>query len=125
MIAIEQHIAEKVRAYTATYGTDKRGSTRVKDLVDVVLLARHTSPCAERLEQALQSTFERHSKQALPDTLPPPPEAWTAPYARLARDVGIPSDLVGAHAEARALIDPVLQGQAAGTWDVVGASWRA
>jgi predicted nucleotidyltransferase component of viral defense system len=44
VIAIEQHIAEKVRAYTATYGTDERGSTRVKDLVDLVLIARHTSP---------------------------------------------------------------------------------
>ena len=125
VIAIEQHIAEKVHAYTATYGTDKRGSTRVKDLVDLVLIARHTSPRAERLQQALRSTFERYGKQLLPETLPPPPDAWTAPYAQQARDVGLPADLASAHSEARALIDPVLQGQAAGAWDVLGALWRA
>ncbi len=125
VIAIEQHIAEKVRAYTAAYGSGERGSTRVKDLVDLVLIARHTSPRAERLQQALDSTFERRAKQLPPDTLPPPPEEWTTPYAQQARDVGLPSDLVSAHAEARALIDPVLQGQAAGIWDIVSASWRA
>jgi hypothetical protein len=89
VIAIEQHIAEKVHAYTATYGTDARGSTRVKDLVDLVLITRHTSPRAERLQLALRSTFERYGKQLLPATLPLPPEAWTAPYARQARDVGV------------------------------------
>ncbi len=123
VIAIE-HIAEKVHAYTATYGTDERGSTRVKDLVDLVLIARHASPRAERLQQALRSTFERYGKQLLPDTLPPPPEGWTAPYAQQARDVGLPTNLTTALAEARTLIDPILQGHAAGAWDVVGASWQ-
>ncbi|HKG39311.1 MAG TPA: nucleotidyl transferase AbiEii/AbiGii toxin family protein [Conexibacter sp.] len=125
VIAIEQHIAEKVHAYTATHGTDGRGSTRVKDLVDLVLIARHASPRAERLQQALRSTFERYGRQPLPDTLPPPPDGWIAPYAQLARDVGLPVDLVSAHAEAGALVDPILQDRAVGAWEVLGASWRS
>jgi predicted nucleotidyltransferase component of viral defense system len=34
VIALEQHIAEKVNAYTATYGSQEQHSTRIKDLID-------------------------------------------------------------------------------------------
>ena len=39
MIALEQHIAEKVHAYTATYGPQEQQSTRIKDLIDILLIA--------------------------------------------------------------------------------------
>ncbi len=125
VIAIEQHIAEKVHAYASTYGREGRPSTRVKDLVDLVLIARHASPHAERLRQALSATFERSGRTALPDELPPPPREWTIPYAQLARDVGLPSDVAHAHAEAGAFLDPLLDGRAVGVWDVGRASWQA
>jgi hypothetical protein len=69
VIAIEQHIAEKLHAYTATYGPDERPSTRVKDLIDLVLIARHAKPHAGRLHEALRSTFERRGQQPLPEAL--------------------------------------------------------
>jgi predicted nucleotidyltransferase component of viral defense system len=125
VIAIEQHVAEKVHAYVSRYGDEQRRSTRVKDLVDLVLIARHSSPGAERLGQALGTTFERSRKTAMPDKLPPPPRDWTVPYAQLAAEVGLPSDLAAAHAEAGALLDPVLRGEACGVWNANAASWQA
>jgi predicted nucleotidyltransferase component of viral defense system len=109
VIAIEQHIAEKLHAYTAAYGTDGRQSTRVKDLIDLVLIARRTSPHPNRLKEALKSTFERRGSQPLPAEMPAPPEAWATPYAQQAGEVGLPLELAAAHAEAAALLDPVLQ----------------
>jgi len=108
VIAIEQHVAEKLHAYTARYGSDARRSTRAKDLIDLVLIARHATPRVDRLRAAVVSTFERRSRQALPRKLPAPPESWAVSYARLARDVDLPTSLASAHAEAAALLDPVL-----------------
>ena len=39
-LGVEQHLAEKLHAYTRTYAGG-RPSTRVKDLVDVVVIAQH------------------------------------------------------------------------------------
>lgn len=39
MIALEQHIAQKVHAYIATYGPQEQQSTRIKDLIDILLIA--------------------------------------------------------------------------------------
>jgi hypothetical protein len=125
VIAIEQHIAEKVHAYTSTYGSEGRQSTRVKDLVDLVLIARHSAPHTERLRHALSTTFERSRRTALPEGLPPPPREWRVPYAQMAREVGLPSDATHAHAEAGAFLDPLLDGRAVGVWDAGRASWQA
>lgn len=49
VISLEQHVAEKLHAYTGTFGQDERESTRVKDLVDLraawspVAPARHSA----------------------------------------------------------------------------------
>lgn len=123
VIALEQHIAEKVHAYTATYGDDGRRSTRVKDLVDLVVIARHASPQAKKLRLALTSTFEQRARQPLPTRLPPPPTDWTTPYARQARELDLPSDLDIAHAEAAGLLEPILTGDSEGAWDATTRRW--
>ncbi|MBI2403732.1 MAG: hypothetical protein HYV20_13555 [Gemmatimonadetes bacterium] len=43
MIPLARHVAEKVHAYARTYG-EGRASTRVKDLVDLVLRTRPHPP---------------------------------------------------------------------------------
>jgi predicted nucleotidyltransferase component of viral defense system len=40
VVSLEQHVAEKLHAYTGAFGRDQRESTRVKDLVDLVLIGR-------------------------------------------------------------------------------------
>jgi hypothetical protein len=52
VLPLPQHIAEKVHAYSRQYGPDGRPSTRVKDLIDLVLIQANTSLIAlERFER--------------------------------------------------------------------------
>jgi predicted nucleotidyltransferase component of viral defense system len=123
VVALEQHIAEKVHAYTATYGVAGSHSTRPKDLVDLVLIKDLASPAARTLQAALRTTFEVRARQPLPGALPKPPGSWAGPYARLAAEVGLSRELADGHAEAVAFLDPVLAGDASGRWAPRQASW--
>jgi len=80
LIPREQHFAEKLHAYTRT---DLKHNTRVKDLVDMVLLIK-SGMNTKRLRTAIQKTFERRSSHSLPKTLKAPPEIWERPYKELA-----------------------------------------
>ena len=51
VLPLEQHIAEKVHAYTRTYSRG-RGSSRAKDLVDIVLVEQSMVLDASRLRMA-------------------------------------------------------------------------
>jgi hypothetical protein len=126
-IALEQHVAEKVHAYTRSY--ESGGSTRVKDLVDLVLTEQFDTPRAGRLMKALKSTFETRGAHAVPAVLPPPPSDWLVAYRYLAADVGLPADgnnvLNDAHARAASFLQPVLDGTAPGdaVWDPGTRQW--
>jgi hypothetical protein len=71
---------------------------------------------AVALRNALETTFSERRQQPLPATLPPPPEAWREPYARLASEVAVEADLETAHALAAEFIDPILAEGTSGTW---------
>jgi hypothetical protein len=122
VLPLEQHIAEKVHAYTKTY-THGRRSSRAKDLVDLVLVKQFMALDAARLRNALVGVFEGRRQHGLPDRLPPPPTEWDVPYRKLAKEVGLDPDLRAGYAQAAALLDPVLAGRAAGHWDPERGSW--
>jgi predicted nucleotidyltransferase component of viral defense system len=124
VVRLEQHVAEKLHAYTGTYGPEGRESTRVKDLVDLVLIGELAELDATRLDDALATTFKHRAGQPLPDIVPPPPRSWARPYAELAREVGIAADIDAAHAAAAELLDPVLRSDAEGRWDPDARDWR-
>jgi hypothetical protein len=123
VIALEQHIAEKIHAYTATYGPQGQHSTRIKDLIDILLIADLASPHADRLHASLSTTFSTRKRQPLPIALPPPPASWARPYTSAAAEVGLPADLATAHTEAAAFLDPILAGTTAGHWDPAQSRW--
>ena len=122
VLPLEQHIAEKVHAYTKTYGQGRR-SSRAKDLVDLVLVKQFMVLDAARLRSALVGVFEGRRQHGLPDRFPPPPPEWAVPYRKLAKEVGLDPDLRQGYAQAAALLDPVLAGRATGHWDPQQASW--
>lgn len=124
IVPLERQVAEKLHAYTGTYGTGEHGSTRVKDLVDLVLISDLAALDADCLRAALELTFARRARQPLPDALPPPPTAWARPYAELAQAVGIALDLREGHATAASLVDPVLASTRVGRWDPRSRRWR-
>lgn len=123
-LPIEQHVAEKLHAYTRTYA-DGRQSTRVKDLVDLVLILRSMPPSAQALMDAIGSTFVDRDIQPRPDHLPTPPSGWAAQYARLAGQVGIDTDLNAGWESASAFLNPVLGGDvdAKAVWSPDDRRW--
>lgn len=123
-MALEQHVAEKVHAYTGRYGAAGHESSRAKDLIDVVLISDLAEPEVSRLQSALESTFHRRDQQPLPFNLPSPPGSWSVAYATLAREVGLPTDLAMGHREAASFLDPVLIGVAQGSWDPSSKRWK-
>lgn len=123
-VPLAQHVAEKVHAYTRRYGEQQLPSTRPKDLVDILLISSAESMDATNLREALQRTFEQRARQPLPDALPVPPDVWRRPFALLAAEVGIDSELDAAFRQAAAFLDPVLANQATGCWNPSTRSWQ-
>lgn len=124
VVALEQHVAEKLHAYTGIYGPDGQESTRVKDLIDLVLIGDLAELDAKRLSCALESTFEQRASQPLPNAMPPPPRSWARPYAELAREVDIAPDLEAGHAGAADLLDPILAADVVGRWNPRARRWH-
>lgn len=123
VLPLEQHVAEKVHAYTRTYSSG-RVSSRVKDLVDIVLVKQLMVLDAARLRAALAGVFEGRRQHALPDRLPTPPRDWAVPYRKLANQVGISPELATGYLEASTLLNAILAGTAKGRWNPKGARWR-
>jgi hypothetical protein len=91
---VEQQFAEKIHAYTFPWR--ERENTRVKDLVDLVLLSTSGLLHPERVRAALHATFETRGTHTLPRDLPEPPAAWVAPYAALAQEFELPAPTLAA-----------------------------
>jgi Nucleotidyl transferase AbiEii toxin, Type IV TA system len=114
-IPIAQHLAEKVHAYTREYVSGH--SSRVKDLVDLVLIALHRELDAEQLRDALGATFTARDTHGVPVVFPVPPAEWKGSYRRMAEEVAITTDIGEAHRIAAALLEPVLSGEThSGVW---------
>lgn len=107
---LEQHLAEKLHAYTRIYGAD-RPSSRPKDLVDMVIITELTTFEAGRLRDAIELVFANRATHETPFAIPEPPHEWARPYAALARDLELNTDPSRGHAQVARLLDPLLGGQ--------------
>jgi len=83
-ISKEQQFAEKLHAYTLPRG--EATNTRVKDLVDMMLLIRMDSMNKGVLRQAIQATFKLRGTHAVPTTMPEPPDSWKSPFEVLMKE---------------------------------------
>jgi hypothetical protein len=120
LVPLERQIAEKVHAYTRKYDGV---STRVRDLVDFVLIRTLERVDAQRLRQAITQTFAQRKTHTMPHGLPPPPADWEVAFRREADAVGVTTALDEAHRLSAAWLDPVLQGNARGTWIPKRGAW--
>jgi hypothetical protein len=122
-IPLELQVAEKLHAYTQTY-EGGRTSTRVKDLVDLALIAKLSSLDAATLRREIDSNFGHRATHPPPKALPSPPPAWVLPFRRLAEEVGISTELTAGHRDAAAMLDPILKGEiTGGEWSPDDRSW--
>jgi len=123
-IPIVQHVAEKLHAYTRRYGRRGVTSTRVKDLVDLVLIAESIAIPADQLALAIRAVFMARATHSVPASLPRPPADWRTAYKKMADQVGIASDLDAAFSVAASLLNHVLEEQmAGGMWNPTSRTW--
>jgi hypothetical protein len=106
MIPREQQFAEKLHAYTLPrHGA---ANSRVRDLVDMVLLIQSATLDHNKVTEAIRVTFERRKTHSLPNTLPVPPAEWQNAYRALARECDLSGQLEDAFAVLRMFMEPIL-----------------
>jgi hypothetical protein len=105
MIPREQQVAEKIHAYTVPRPTP---NSRVKDLVDLALLIGSGGLDEARLLDALRLTFERRKTHELGSVLAPPSADWQIPFAVVASECGMSTDMALVFAQVRDYLEAVI-----------------
>jgi len=93
-VSPEEQFAEKLHAYTLPRVS--RENTRVKDLVDLILLIEQTKLDATHLPKSIRETFQRRKTHEIPDNLAAPPASWSKPFAAMAAECGLEPE-IGKH----------------------------
>jgi hypothetical protein len=121
---VMQQIAEKLHAYTRPRSSGE--PSRVKDLVDLFLLAKLGNITGEGLNRAVQSTFEHANTHPIPGSIPPPPQDWDLTYKKLISEVGAKDiSLWQTYSKLQQFLDPVLGGNFMNLdWDNDDWSWK-
>lgn len=123
-IPLERHIAEKLHAYTRQYANDQP-SSRVKDLIDIVLMSELAPFEFGRLREVIVRLFDTRATHELPASVPTPPRDWARPYRALAEEVGLDPDPAVGHRLVAAFLDPVVASEPdLARWDAEALRWR-
>lgn len=124
-VPLEQHLAEKFHAYTRSYG-DGHGSSRPKDLIDMVLISELAAFDATRLRETIVRIFAERVTHPVPTELPSPPTDWARRYRTLANEVHIEPEPSVGHAQVSQLLNPVVGDESfIGLWAPTTQSWEA
>lgn len=84
IVDVQRHAAEKLHAMQRDYGS--RDNTRVRDLVDLVILDESQLLNPPRLSVAVRTVWRERERTDPPATLPPLPESWHDRYEQLATE---------------------------------------
>ncbi|WFE33227.1 nucleotidyl transferase AbiEii/AbiGii toxin family protein [Micromonospora sp. WMMD975] len=84
---LRQQYAEKLHALTRLYETGE--STRVRDLIDLVLLVEDGVSADAELVGRVHHVFSIRRSHAVPEDLPDPPPSWAVRYEVLAAEIGL------------------------------------
>jgi hypothetical protein len=84
IISREQQFAEKLHAYTLP--RPQNPNSRVRDLVDMVLLVERDQLGRRKAKEAILATFKRRGTHSIPSELQAPPKTWEKPFIALAAE---------------------------------------
>lgn len=87
VIDVHRHAAEKTHAMARDHGD--RENTRVRDLVDLVILIEAGLLDAARLRPAVVEVWAERDRTAPPDGFAHPPTSWARPFERLATEADL------------------------------------
>ncbi|OGQ08407.1 MAG: hypothetical protein A3G32_09965 [Deltaproteobacteria bacterium RIFCSPLOWO2_12_FULL_40_28] len=86
-ISKAQQFAEKLHAYT--FPREESDKSRVKDLIDLILLIGLEKLEKKHLKMAITKVFEYRDTHPIPQKLDPPPANWEPKFNKLAKECGI------------------------------------
>lgn len=87
IVDVHRHGAEKLHAMVRDFG--ERENSRVRDLVDIVILIEHGLLDTPRVGSAVRQVWAERENAEPPETLPPLPESWPDRYERLVAEYDI------------------------------------
>ena len=119
---VTQHLAEKLHALVRPRPVE---TSRVKDLVDILLFACMEGDLqVERLRAAIQAVFEAR-KDSVPLQLDQIPTSWRPKFNQFTRNLDLPfSNFDEAVLAAQGFINPVLGGKCDGSWNSEIWKWK-
>lgn len=85
-MSIARHVAEKFHGMLLTF--PDRDNSRVRDVVDLVILREHGLIDAHRSAEAVRAVFAERGGEP-PRLVPPFPTSWPARYERLAAEYAL------------------------------------
>ncbi len=90
VICLEQHLSEKIHAYTLPRENE---NSRVKDFVDIYLILKKEILDPVLFKRCLSETFERRATHNIPRNLEVPPLSWALPF----KAFGIEIEMLDCH----------------------------
>jgi hypothetical protein len=126
LFPLVDHIADKLSAVVEKHdrGGATRPSTRIKDLVDLALIASTQTVDGEALAQAIRIGFAHRAIQPPVRFEVPDVEAWRIGYpAKAAEAPGASPGFEDAVALVAAFLDPVLKRMVVTNWNPATQSW--
>ena len=123
---LADHVADKLVAMYEVHGETAMPSTRYRDLVDLVAIAKSASISATALVRAVRSECARRGIDLPPRFVAPDRGLWEPGYAAEARRSLLhdTTNLDEAIQFVGAFLDPVLSGSAHGRWDPAAGRWK-
>jgi len=91
MISAEQQWAEKIHAYTLPRG--EKFNSRVKDLVDLLLLIKLRTFEPQQFRKSLEAVFTIRATHPIPRYLIAPPEVWRVLFNKITKECQIECEL--------------------------------
>ena len=120
---ITQQIAEKYHAFTRPHVSGV--SSRVKDFVDMLLLAEMGELDSLSLRQAIRVTFDHRKTHELPIRVPPPSKDWSRPFLKMVNEVGLKFESLPDAGEAlQQFLEPALEAEAQIKWNPTNWQWE-
>lgn len=120
--SLPQQIAEKFHALTKPYSAGV--SSRVKDLVDILLIAGQEDLNFQIFKKAIISTFQNRNTHALPQNVPEVMVLFPKEYSSLANKMDIKQKTFSeANIALRKFLTPILMGESKNNWDHINWSW--
>jgi len=120
--SINQQIAEKFHALTRVYHSGE--SSRVKDVIDILLLASESKLAFDKLRDAVFITFENRNTHAIPSSIFGLNSSHQKAFSRLSAQVGLRINKIQeANAALDALFNPIVLNKKKKEWDPKKFEW--